>query len=305
LVCNCGNHPGCFPFSNPLWGYQKSVFYILEHINFKFSATSKFTLLTFYIALTVITISLSLSKLLTFLSKTKLSKSNDPRTSSRLLLVKIAQVGLYVISFFVGLDLLGVDITALTVFGGAIGVGLGFGLQKITSNFISGIILLLEKSTKIGDLIELSDGTTGIVTHTASRYTLLETGQGKEVLIPNEDFITQRMVNWTHSHRRGRAEITLTVTYQSDLDLTKKLILEAATEHPQCLTSPPPLCFLSTLGEIGAVFVLQFWLADIMQGRDLPKSEILFSILNKFKQRGIEIAERYSDRSLPVTTVKL
>ena len=127
-------------------------------------------------------------------------------------------------AFLFSLDLIGLDIMTFTVFSGAVGIGIGFGLQKVTSNFISGLILLFEKSIEQDDLIELNDGTYGFVQHTGARYTLIETFDGKEIMIPNEDFITNRVINWTYSNSNGRVDIELGVSYNSDLEVfTKKL----------------------------------------------------------------------------------
>ena len=138
--------------------------------------------------------------------------------SHRTLIAKMFQIFLYFVVFIVAMHMVGIDLTALSVLGGAIGVGIGFGLQKIASNFISGIILLFERSVQVGDLVELADGTLGYIRKTGARYTLLETFDGREVLIPNEEFITQRLVSLTHNDTRARVEIIVGVKYGTDLE---------------------------------------------------------------------------------------
>ena len=241
---------------------------------------------------------LRLSKIITQLSDSHLKKYSRIETSNRILVLKMCQIASYFIIFFITLDLLGVNITTLAVFSGAIGVGVGFGLQKVTSNFISGIILLLEKSIKIDDLIELNDGTNGFVRHTGARYTLIETSQGKEILVPNEDFITQRVTNFTYSNKKARVDLSLFVGYQTDLDLAQKLILEATPNNPHCSKNPPPACFLREFGENGIKILLQFWVDDVVEGTYGPQSQIMQEILRKFKEHKIEIP--YPQRDLHI-----
>ena len=211
------------------------------------------------------------------------------KASNRALIIKGFQALVYFLMFMIGLDILGIDLTALAVVGGAIGIGIGFGLQKITSNFISGLILLFEKSVEEGDLVELSDGTTGFVRNTGARYTLIETFESREIMIPNEDFITNRVTNWTFSNSRGRIDIDIGISYGSDLDKVYELILEAANEHPRCSKDPEAECFLVDFGDSSVNFTLYFWVDDIIEGRKRPRSDVLFSIWRKFHENGIEI----------------
>ena len=211
------------------------------------------------------------------------------RASNRELMSKAATLAIYFILIVAALDMIGIDLKALTVVGGAVGIGIGFGLQKITSNFISGIILLAEKSVEVDDLIELTDGTQGFVRHTGARYSLIETFDGKEVMVPNEDFITGRVVNWTLTSKKGRVEIQIGVSYSSDLDLVYKLLLEAATSHERCIKDPEPHCYLDGFGDNSVDFTLHFWVDDVTEGRRGPKSEVQFTIWRLFKENNIEI----------------
>jgi len=210
-------------------------------------------------------------------------------TSNRALVLKITQILLYIIAFLIALDFLGIDLTTLTIFSGAVGIGLGFGLQKIASNFISGLILLMEKSIEEGDLIELADGTVGFVRKASARFTLVETFDGKEILVPNEDLITSRVTNLTFSNSRGRVEISLGVSYKSDIELARKLLLEAAAEHPRTIADPEPVCFLRNFGDSSVDFTLFFWVADVTEGRWEPQSNVMYAIWQKFKDNNIEI----------------
>ncbi len=211
------------------------------------------------------------------------------KASNRALLTKAFQAVVYFIALLIALDVLSIDLTGLAIFSGAVGIGVGFGLQKITSNFMSGLILLFEKSVEEGDLVELDSNTVGFIRQTGARHTLMETFEGREIMIPNEDFITNRVTNWTYSNSQGRIEINIGVSYATDLEKAYALILEAANEHPRCSKSPAAECFLVNYGESSVDFTLYFWVDNIIDGRKRPRSDVLFAIWRKFKENGIEI----------------
>ncbi|CAM9280288.1 unnamed protein product [Phaeothamnion confervicola] len=210
--------------------------------------------------------------------------------NNRALLTKALQVVLYFVLFMVTLDLLGIDLTAFAVFGGALGVGLGLGLQKVTANFISGIILLVEKSVKNGDLVDLGGGISGIVRHTGTRYTLIDTGDGRDIMVPNDDFISNRVTNWTYSSKGVQIEIRVNIAYGADIDLAQKLMLAAASQHPCCSRFRPVNCYLQEFAGEGINFVLRFWIEDVIcDGRVKPRSEVMLAIVRAFRENGIEM----------------
>jgi small-conductance mechanosensitive channel len=219
----------------------------------------------------------------------RIQKMQDWRSPTRTLIAKIFQILVFFIVFLVGLDILGLDLKALTLLGGTIGIGIGFGLQKIASNFISGIILLVEKSVEEGDILELIDGTMGTLKKTGARFSLIETFDGREVFVPNEDFITQRIVNWTYSSNIKRIELPINVAYKTDLSLAQSLILEAAKNHPDCSSVKDPLCFLQDFADSSVNFILYFWVTDVTSGTLKVRSELLMSIWQAFKEHEIEI----------------
>lgn len=223
------------------------------------------------------------------------------KTSNISLITKAFQVLVYSIAFLIGLDVLGINLTTLAIFSGAIGIGIGFGLQKITSNFISGLILLLEKSIETNDLVELADGTYGFIRHTGARYTLIETLEGKEIMIPNEDFITNRVTNWTFSNSTGRIEIKIGISYESDIEKAMELMLEAAKTHPRCVCDPKPTCYLREFADSSINFVLFFWVADVTEGRYESQSDVMRNIWKKFKENNIIIP--YPQRDLYIKNV--
>lgn len=211
------------------------------------------------------------------------------RVSNRALIIKAFQAFVYFLTAMFAFKALGIDITVFAVFGGAIGIGLGFGLQKITSNFISGIILLFEKSVVAGDLLELGDHVFGYVKKTTARYTLIETFDKKELMVPNEDFITNKVINWTHTNRQGRIQIEIGVSYDSDIEKARDLLLEACNEHPMISKEFTPMCYLINYGDSSVDFLLHFWLEDMTKNFYTPRSDIMRAIWRKFKENDITI----------------
>ncbi len=218
-----------------------------------------------------------------------LRSSHSVSPASRALTVKMLNIIFYTISGRIALYVLGIDITAITVFGGAIGIGIGFGLQKITSNFISGLIILFERSINEGDLVELQGGGGGFVRRISGRYTLVETYDGKEIMIPNEDFISSRVTNLTLSNRLGRLDIRIGVSYDSDIYKVRDIILSAAKNHPLCSREKGPDCYLREFGDSAVIFLLQIWLDDVTEGSFDATNDILFEVWDKFKTEGIKI----------------
>lgn len=221
--------------------------------------------------------------------ESRISRLKRLRASTRALYAKIAQIITYVIAFLVALDVIGIDFTALAVFSGAVGIGLGFGLQKIASNFMSGMILLFDKTLSPDDLVELADGVTGTIRRTGARFTLVETFDGKEIMVPNEDFITNRVTNLTYSNKRGRINIPVGVAYGSDLRQVQRLLLGAATSHPKCLRDPRPVCTVQAFADNSINFLLSFWVDDVTDGMREPQSDVMLTIWDTFREHGISI----------------
>jgi len=208
----------------------------------------------------------------------------------RELFTRLFEIALYFVIFILLLQVLGVDLTALTIFGGALGVGLGFGLQKIASNFISGIIVLLERSVVVGDYVEMEDGSAGIVKEINIRATVLETFDGKEIIVPNENFITGRVTNWTHDDPRQRYEVEFMVGYDTDLHKVPPVIEEAVLKHPRVLTEPEhPDCELRGFADHGVRFAVEFWVKGLDDGPNKFSSDVLFLVWDALKDNGIRI----------------
>lgn len=283
------------------YGYFAPIEQLLSTKAFTFEVGS-FTISVYQLlkALVALIALMWLASMISAAGEQQLKQMRKIKASTRALVVKGFQITVYFLIFMVALDMLGIDLTALTVLGGAIGIGIGFGLQKITSNFISGLILLFEKSVEEEDLVELSDGTYGFVKHTGARYTLIETFDSKEIMIPNEDFITNRVTNWTYSNKHGRVEVPIGVSYDCDIEKAHTLILEAAREHPRCIDDPEPKCYLREYGDSSVNFLLHFWVADVTEGRFEPQSDVMRSIWKKFKKHKITIP--FPQRDLHIKT---
>lgn len=219
-----------------------------------------------------------------------LRRSTSLSNNARLQSVKFFRLFVYLIAVVVTLSSVGIDLTAFAIFGGALGVGVGLGLQKITANFVSGITVLMERSIKIGDLIEVG-GYTGWVRQINIRYVLLETSDGREIMIPNEELVSTRIINWTLTTTMARIEMDITINVESDAKKAHTLLLEAAQEHKRCLSDPKPTCWLREIAGGGIHFMLAFWISDVKEGRNGPQSDVLFAVLEKFQKNGIALAK--------------
>lgn len=218
----------------------------------------------------------------------RIMRMEEMDASSRVLLTKVVRGVLLVISVLVALSLVGIDIRVLSVFGGALGVGLGFGLQRIASNYICGFILLLDKSIRLGDLITL-DSRYGTVTRLTGRYMVLRGLDGAESLIPNETAITSTLVNHSFSDRNMCIKIKLQVAYDSPLDVAMQIMLDAAAENSRVLADPAPSVNLVEFADSGITLELSVWIADPEAGQTGFQSQINLAIWREFQRAKIEI----------------
>ncbi len=214
----------------------------------------------------------------------------EMRPPTRELAAKAFEMGVFAIAFLLLVNILGLDLSALALLSGAIGVGLGFGLQKIASNFISGIILLLEGQATVGDFVELDGGESGTIVKMMARATILETFDGKWIVVPNEDFITSRIINWSDAGSGNRYEAEFSVSYETDINLVPDIIQAAVSKHPDVRQVPePPDCELRGFGDSGVNFAVEFWVEGIDDGKNKFTSDVLFLIWNALKDNNIEI----------------
>jgi small-conductance mechanosensitive channel len=218
----------------------------------------------------------------------RLQNVEDLTPSLQVLLGKVIKIALIVTATFVGLSGLGIDLTVFTVFSGAIGVGLGFGLQKVVSNFISGIIILMDRSIKPGDTISLGE-TFGWIRELRARFVSVVTRDGREYLIPNEDFITHEVINWSFSDELVRLDVNFGVSYDSDPHHVSALAIEAATNCRRVYTGKKPVCWLTGFGDSSLDFVLRFWISDPREGLTNIRGTVLLALWDKLKEHNIEI----------------
>lgn len=218
----------------------------------------------------------------------RVRSNEDLSPSMQVLVVKFSQVLLYGAAFFIGLRTVGVDLTGLAVLSGAIGVGLGFGLQKVVSNLVSGIIILLDKSIKPGDVISLGE-TFGWINSLGARYVSITTRDGREYLIPNEDLITGQVVNWSHSNDFVRLDIYFGTAYGDDPHLVRKVAIDATSGVPRVLSSKPPVCHIVGFGDSSVDYILRFWIKDPTQGLTNIRGNVYLALWDAFQEHGISI----------------
>jgi small-conductance mechanosensitive channel len=204
------------------------------------------------------------------------------------LLTKVTRGVLLVLSVLVALSLVGIDIRVLSVFGGALGVGLGFGLQRIASNYICGFIILLDKSIRLGDVVTL-DNRYGTVTRLTGRYMVLRGQDGAESLIPNESVITQTLVNHSYSDRKNKVNLSLQISYHSPLEAAMQIMLDVAAAHSGVISDPKPAVNLLAFADNGISLELSVWIEDPELAQSVLRSDLNLAIWRAFRQAGIEI----------------
>jgi small-conductance mechanosensitive channel len=238
-------------------------------------------------------------------AESRINRSADLTPSIQVLLVKMIRIGLMVIAIALALSAVGINLSVLAVFSGAVGVGIGIGLQKIVANFISGIILLADKSVKPGDLVTIGDSS-GRISAMKTRYISVAAGDGREFLIPNEDLVTQKVTNWTYTDKNTLVKVNFATNYDADPKQVCKLALDVAATAPRAIKSRAPNCILTEFAETGMKFSLTFWIAD-PDGMDNVKSEVMLSLWDTFKREGIRVPYpvrelRIRGGALPVDT---
>ncbi|WP_306151646.1 mechanosensitive ion channel family protein [Roseovarius sp. MMSF_3281] len=218
----------------------------------------------------------------------RIRSNEEISPSMQVLAVKFIQLLLYGAAFFIGLRAVGVDLTGLAVLSGAIGVGLGFGLQKVVSNLVSGVILLLDRSIKPGDVISLGE-TFGWINSLGARYVSITTRDGREYLIPNEDLITGQVVNWSHSNDYVRLDIYFGTAYGDDPHKVRALAIEAAKSVDRVLEFKPPVCHIVGFGDSSVDYILRFWISDPTGGLTNIRGNVYLALWDKFQEHDISI----------------
>lgn len=270
-----------------LSGILPEIAIALEEVKFNIGKNPVNLLIILQGMLTVVAtifIALWLSRLV----ENKLMRTDQLNINMRVVLSKLVRVVFIFLAVLIALSAVGLDITLLSVFGGALGVGLGFGLQKIASNYVSGFIILVDRSVQIGDLITV-DVHYGVVKELRSRYMTLRKLDGTEVIIPNEMMITEVVINHTSAEHRGRIQMPIQVAYDSDLEVVIALMHSVAEKHPRTLKTSSTDVFVKGFGESGIDMMLSFWVADPEEGTAALQSELYQQIWKLFKEHNIGI----------------
>jgi small-conductance mechanosensitive channel len=229
--------------------------------------------------------------------ETRLKRLSELTPAMQVLTLKLVRFALITVAVVVALGSVGIDLTAIAVFSGAVGVGIGLGLQKVVANLVSGIILLVDRSIKPGDVIEM-EGRYGWITSLNARYVSLATRDGKELLIPNEDLITGRVTNWSYSNDLIRQSVNVGVSYGSDVHLAMRLAVEAAVAVTRALEVPEPACLLKEFGDSAVILELRFWIRDPVNGTANVRSEVMLRIWDLYREHGIEFPFPQRDLTL-------
>jgi len=279
---------GAFAFH--ITGLLPHIHAALEGLSFE-AAGHRFSVWLLLQALAVIVAAVIVSLALARLVESRLLRLEQMNLSLRMALAKAARTVLLILAVLVALPAVGIDLTVLSVFGGALGVGIGFGLQKVASNYVSGFIILLDRSVRIGDLITV-DNRYGEVEEINTRYTLIRSVDGTESIVPNETLITETVVNHSLSQPAVRVALPVQVSYDADLELAQALMLEAARGHPRVVQDDDeklPRVFLKDFADNGILLELGVWIRDPSEGQNNLRSDINWAIWRSFKAAGIQI----------------
>ena len=226
-----------------------------------------------------------------FISR-RLERSTTLSPTMRVLMSKLMGIVLMVLAVLVGMQVVGIDLTAFAFFSGALGLGVGLGMQRTVANLVAGFSMLADRSIKPGDVIEIQTGegpTYGVVKSLAARYVSVRTRSGTETLIPNEILISNPVTNWSFSDRKVRRAIPIGISYHADVELAQKLAIEAALATERVLARPAPLCLIRGFGESSVDLELRFWLSDPEEGVANVSSAIFLNVWKRFQAQGIEI----------------
>ena len=269
-------------------GVADDVLRIMDGVGFNLG-NARISLLSVLTAVSFIALLLWASLALGNFLDRRIQRVEELTPSLRVLVGKILRIALLVLAVMIGMQSLNIDLTALTVLSGAVGVGIGFGLQKVVSNFISGIIILMDQSIKPGDTITLGE-TFGWIRELRARFVSVVTRDGREYLIPNEDFITTQVVNWSFSDKYVRLDVPFGVSYDSDPHEVSRLAIEAAASVERVDGSyNRPVCWMTEFGDSSLNFLLRFWIDDPQGGLTNIRGKVLLALWDTFKEHGIGI----------------
>lgn len=271
-----------------IFGVTDNVATVLDGIGFQVSPTFRVSLLLLLKAILLLGILFWLAFSIGSFLDQRIQRSGELTPSLRVLTGKVLRITLIVIAAVVWLSAMQVNLTVFTVVSGAIGVGVGFGLQKVVSNLFSGVIILLDRSIKPGDTITVGE-TFGWIRELRARFVSVVTRDGREYLIPNEDFITHEVINWSYSDDLVRIDVAFGASYDSDPHKISAVAIEAASSVPRVVEAQRPVCWLTAFGDSSLDFLLRFWIRDPQNGLTNVRGAVLLAVWDAFKANGIQI----------------
>lgn len=269
-------------------GFLPEIIRISQEIEFTIGKTT-INLLVIFQAVFTIFMTIFTALWLSRMVENNLMQHININMNMRVVMSKVLRISFLFIAILIGLSVVGLDLTLLSVFGGALGIGLGFGLQRIASNFVSGFILLLDNSMQIGDIITVNELHYGSIADLRTRYLVLKKLDGTEVIVPNEMLITNTVINHSFIDRNTRVLLEVQVAYGSDLDLVMSLLRKAAESHSRVLETPEPVAMITAFADSGINMNLSVWIADPENGQLVLKSDIYLIIWKLFKANDISI----------------
>jgi small-conductance mechanosensitive channel len=276
-----------------LVGFLPEVVQALESLGFDLGKHRISLLLVLQALVTVVVTVVAALSLSRFIEN-KLMRAEQVNMNLRVVMAKLVRILLTVAGVLTALSAVGFDITLLSVFGGALGVGLGFGLQKIASNYVSGFIILLDESVHIDNVITIG-GHYGVVKQIRSRYLVLRKLDGTEVVIPNETLISEAVINHSFTERKALVSLPVQISYESGLEQAMTLIRDVACRHPRVLQDPQPEVQIAGFGENGIDLQLALWIPDPEEGSASLKSALYIEIWRAFRQHGISVPHPQRD----------
>jgi small-conductance mechanosensitive channel len=274
-------------FALYLTGYLPEIIDAMDHVGFR---VGKQYVSLFLIVSGILSILVTMLMAMWFgqVLEHKVMAAKNLDMNLRVVLSKLIRASLVVLGVLVALPLAGIDITVLSVFGGALGVGIGFGLQKIASNYVSGFIILLDRSIHPGDILTV-DGRFGKVSQLTTRYLVLQNNDGTEAIIPNEILMASTVINHSYTNRQLRMGISVQISYQSDLERAMEIMKQVAENQTRVLADPEPKVYLKSFGDNGIELEIGVWIVDPEEGQLNLRSDINMEIWRRFKESGIEI----------------
>ena len=270
-----------------LTGLLPEINAALDDVSFSIGK-QKITLLLVVHSVLSVLLTLGITLTVSIAIENRVMKAKSLDTSMRTFAGKLVRAVAFVIAILIALPLLGIDITALSVFGGALGVGLGLGLQKIASNYVSGFVILLDRSIRPGDLVTISERH-GVVSDIRARYTVVRGLDGTEAIIPNDSIISNLVLNHSYTDSVVSIKTLVNISYQSDTERAMSLLLKAGIAQPRVQASPEPSVWIKSLGDNGIELELTTWIRDAEEGQGSLRSAIFCAVLHAFRHEGIEI----------------